>query len=132
MRLFLTGPNPAGAKEESGGVARLGLEPRPYRDESLRAIARGRAIACTTGALEAIFDLRDARAAARARAAVVAHFLDGVRASTDGSIELTVTDGMAETDDHASAPNLKMPFNDSFVKGDQNTDPRGGSFPPRK
>ncbi len=108
------------------------MEPRPYRYEIARAIAGGAAIACTTGALEAIFDLGDAGAAAGARAALAAHVLDRLGAIGDGSVELAVTDGVAEADDHGAAPILKMPFNDGFVKGDQSTGRVGGSFPRAK
>jgi hypothetical protein len=106
---------------ESGGVARLGLEPRPYRDECAGAIARAAPIASTTGALEVIFDLGDAGAAAGARAALTTDLLDRVRTIGDGGIQLAVTDGMAQTDDHVAAPSLKVTFKPKFVKGDQNT-----------
>jgi hypothetical protein len=106
------------------------LEPRPYRDESAGAIAHGRAITRATRALQAIFDLRDTRTAAGSGAALTADLFDGLRTTRNGGVELTVADGMAEADDHGTAPNLKMPFNGSFVKGDQNTRPPRGSFPP--
>jgi hypothetical protein len=65
-----------------------------------------------------IFDLGDAGAATRARTALLAHLLDRLRAFSDGGIEVAVTDGVAQTDDHGAAPRLKVTFNDSSVKGD--------------
>jgi len=53
--------------------------------------------------LQAILDLGDARAAAGARAALPADVLDRVRTIGDGGVEVAVTNGVAEADDHDSA-----------------------------
>jgi hypothetical protein len=108
---FMTPRSLAGVRSRRATNNVDALGPRPYRDEVVRTIA---AAAVRTLGLEAISQLVDTGAAARARTTPISDLLHGARAVIDDGIDVTVGGRVADAHEHGST--LIMLFNSKFVK----------------